>query len=429
VVLSLCALTSRAQEEPSPLPSPLSLPQALQRMREHGFDVLAADAAVRAAQGDARAAAAFPNPLLSGGGGHTFHYDPQQCAQSGCSATQWSGAVSDQGLLADLVIGKRRLRSEVADAALAATRLQRTAAERELGALVAKSWVDVAVAGGLERTAEDAAHSADEISKLVTLRWHAGDVSEADAARAETAKLEADQSVDEARENVAQAKATLAFLLGERGAQPEFEVASPLPACVAPSDFNAASAADLLQRARAGRPDLAAAKETVTSAELGVSLAERARIPDVALSGSYVQEGTGNSAIQPPTAALALTVPLPLFYQGQGEVEHARAQRDTQQIALSRLDASLAAEVSTDFASWQSAQSRVSRMESITLARARRALELTDYQYRRGAASLLELLDAQRTFTATEAEYQQNVGDWWSALYQLESATGEELHP
>jgi cobalt-zinc-cadmium efflux system outer membrane protein len=67
-------------------------------------------------------------------------------------------------------------------------------------------------------------------------------------------------------------------------------------------------------------------------------------------------------------------------------------------------------------------------MESTTLSRARRAFDLVDYQYRRGAASLLELLDAQRTFVSTQAEYQQNVGDWWLALYQLEAATGKEPH-
>jgi hypothetical protein len=42
-----------AQEpnEPPPIPSPLSLDAALQRMEERGFDLLAADAAVRSAEG------------------------------------------------------------------------------------------------------------------------------------------------------------------------------------------------------------------------------------------------------------------------------------------------------------------------------------------------------------------------------------------
>src|SRR5262249_3170183 len=159
-----------------------------------------------------------------------------------------------------------------------------------------------------------------------------GDVSEADAARAETAKLEAEQAVDSANENLAQSKISLGFLMGERGGEPEFEVQSQLPPCVAPRDYAAATEADLLERARAGRQDLAAVKAGVSSSELAVALAKRSRIPDIALGGNYTQEGTGNSAIQPPTALFALTMPIPVFYQGQGEIAHAQAALDAQRI-------------------------------------------------------------------------------------------------
>ncbi|HXZ85869.1 MAG TPA: TolC family protein [Myxococcota bacterium] len=395
-------------------------------MEQWGFDLLAADAAVQAAAGDTTIASAFPNPAVSGGGGHTFHYDPKRCVSSGCSATLWAGSVSDQGLLADLVIGKRRLRAEVAEQALAAARLERKDALRTLRALVEQAWVETVVAGALVRTAEEAARASGQTADLVNLRWHAGDVSEADAARADTAKLELDQAVDAARQQLAQSKASLAFLLGDRSGNPSFEVEAQLPACVAPADLRDATAEDLVARARAQRQDLAAADATLASASAGVALAERSRIPDVALIGSYSEEGTGNEALGPPTASLALSFPIPVFYQGAGEVEKARANFDAQRIARARLDAQLAADVASSFAAWQSAQSRVARMESTTLARAKRALDLIDYQYRRGAASLLELLDAQRTFVSTQAEYQQNVGDWWLSLYQLEAATGKE---
>jgi outer membrane protein, heavy metal efflux system len=427
-LLLAAAQGARADEpnEPPAIPSPLSLDVALQRMEERGFDLLAADAMVRSAEGDAQIARAFPNPALSGGGGHTFHYDPKLCQTNSCSATLWAGSVSDQGLLADLVIGKRRLRAQAAEAGLAAARLERRDALRTLRALVEQAWVESVVSGALVRTAEEAAQAAAKTSDLVDLRWHAGDVSEADAARAETAKLELDQAVDNARQQLAQSKASLAFLLGDRTGRADFEVASALPACVAPPEFKDATPEELVARARAQRQDLAAADAALASADAGVALAERSRIPDVALSGSYSREGTGNEALQPPTASLALTVPIPVFYQGGGEVQRAKANLDAQRIARARLDAQLAADVAQSYAAWQSAQSRVTRMESTTLARAKRALDLVDYQYRRGAASLLELLDAQRTFVSTQAEYQQNVGDWWLALYQLETATGKE---
>ena len=68
-------------------------------------------------------------------------------------------------------------------------------------------------------------------------------------------------------------------------------------------------------------------------------------------------------------------------------------------------------------------------MEGRLLDRARRARDLVEFQYKKGAASLLELLDAQRTFIATNVEYRQNLADYWTAVYQVEQATGTEFRP
>ena len=48
-------------------------------------------------------------------------------------------------------------------------------------------------------------------------------------------------------------------------------------------------------------------------------------------------------------------------------------------------------------------------------------------QYQKGAASLLEYLDANRTFIATMVEYLQDLTNYWTAVYQLEAAIGMEL--
>ena len=68
-------------------------------------------------------------------------------------------------------------------------------------------------------------------------------------------------------------------------------------------------------------------------------------------------------------------------------------------------------------------------MEGSLLERAGRARDLVRFQYEKGAASLFEFLDAQRTFLATRTEYLQNLNDYWSAVFQLEQATGMELRP
>ena len=45
----------------------------------------------------------------------------------------------------------------------------------------------------------------------------------------------------------------------------------------------------------------------------------------------------------------------------------------------------------------------------------------------RGAASLLEFLDAQRSFILTTVEYLNDLSDYWIAVFQLERAVGTEL--
>jgi len=426
----LCAQpVSAAGDSSEAIPSPLSLPQALELFKSRGFDLLLADAAVANAEGDVRIASAFPNPALAASGGHTFSYDPNRCPEPGCSDTPWAGSLSDQGLLADLVVGKRRLREDVAQAALRAARLERADADRTLGALLEEQWVDTVTAGALVATAQQAADAAAQTAQLVDLRWHAGDVSEADSARAETAKLDAEQNVDSARAELAQSKAALAFLLGDRSGRAEFEVAPALPDCVAPDELRDATEEQLLARARERRPDVAAARAAVDAAESSVALAKRSRFPDVALTAGYQREGTGNSAIQPPTATLGVSLPLPLFYRSDGEITKAEAGLHAQRIAGEKLDAQLGSDVAQAFAAWRSASSRVERMQSRMLERSSRARELVDYQYKRGSASLLELLDAQRTWVTTQAAYQQVVGDWWTSLYRLEAVTGETPNP
>ncbi len=61
--------------------------------------------------------------------------------------------------------------------------------------------------------------------------------------------------------------------------------------------------------------------------------------------------------------------------------------------------------------------------------RARRARDLIAFQYEKGAASLLEYIDAQRTYIANSIDYFNNLGGYWTARFQLEQAVGAELAP
>jgi cobalt-zinc-cadmium efflux system outer membrane protein len=421
----MCMLANAgAQEVPSGSP-PLTLNEALARFRTHGFDLIIADASIASAQGDLTIAGATANPSLSLSRGSSSTYDPSLC--SGCSNVAYSSSVTDQAALSDLLSGKKRLRIAVARAALDVAKRSRADVERTLEFAVKQQFTQAALSKAALLYAHEAQRLAEGTLSLVETRYRAGAVSEADVARAEVQKLEADQAVDSAQQTLDSAKAGLAYLLGYGDVPRDFDVADELTRSGGTDLLRNATREAMLQEALAHRPDLAASRMQITRSEAALELAKRQRIPDFFPSAQYSREGQGQSAIQPPTLTFGISATVPIFYHQRGEIAKAGADLKTQQIAARKVEAQVGSDVSTAFAAFTSARNRTGRMEGRLLERAKLARDLVRLQYEKGAASLLEALDASRTLIATQNEYLQNLNDYWTAVFQLEQATGVEL--
>jgi outer membrane protein, heavy metal efflux system len=413
--------------EPPPLPTVLSLSEALALFKRDGLDVLIAEAAVEGAEGDVSTAGAVPNPSLSGTFGKSF------VCTDGCNflpAPAFSVGLGDQNAIEDSLSGKRGLRLEVARAALRAARLGRTDAERTGVALVKQQFVQALIAQESVLTAEETARDSGKLKDLMNVRYRSGAVSEADLARVETDALEAQQSVATAQLQLRTAKLSLAFLLGIRSVVPEFRVEAPeLLTAVVPQELASATPQVLLSQALEARPDLQATQAQVQRADASVRLAKRLVFPDIALSVNYAQQGTSLTAVTPPTVTVGLSLSLPIFYQQQGEIRRAEADARTQELGKAKAQAQVVSDVEMAFAAYRTALERAQRMEGDAgmLARARRARDLVGIQYQKGAASLLELLDAQRTFRAIAFEARSNLADYWTSVFRLEQAVGRTL--
>jgi len=98
-----------------------------------------------------------------------------------------------------------------------------------------------------------------------------------------------------------------------------------------------------------------------------------------------------------------------------------------QELTRRRAEAQAALDVASGWAAFQSGRTRLAHMEDRLLGQAKKAFDAVQFQYERGAASLLDVLDAQRTWIATRNEYVQNLNDYWSGLFGLESAVGKEF--
>jgi cobalt-zinc-cadmium efflux system outer membrane protein len=430
--LAAVALTTSAVAAPAPaelppeptIPATLTLAQALALFRAHGLDLLIAEAAAQGAEGDALAAGAIQNPSVTGGYYHSFFQDQAFSSHNG-----WFVGLGDSNAIVDTLSGKRGLRRNVADSALAAARLGRAEAQRTLELQVKQSYFQAVAAGAALEFARETAESTARTFDLNQIRYKSGAISEVDLSRTETAKLEAEQVVDAATLAVRNAKVQLAFLLGQRHAFTDFSIDATQLRYATPAALTNATVATLVDRAIQTRPDLRAQENQRLRAAQAVALAKRQRFPDFGLSAQYSEQGSYSSTnpISPPTLEIALTGSLPLFYQQQGEIKKAEADARTQDAQAAKLRAQVVADVENAFAGYQTSQRQVQRMEGRLLERAKRARDLVELQYQKGAASLLEFLDAQRTYVITKGEYIQDLTAYWNAIFQIESATNTQV--
>ena len=434
VSISLFAFTQPARAEGVPqafeLPEQLSLEQALQVLRTRALDLLIAEAQVRSAEGDVGVAGAVPNPAANVGYGRVLPpYNPDNCGAAGCSADQITAGISDQAAIEDSLSGKRSLRLKVARNALAAARLSRTDALRTLEFQMKAAYAQVAQAQRALAFAKENQATNVKTLELFQTRYRSGAINEGDLARVETQKLESDQAADQAVETLHQSRYALAFLLGVRGPVSDFVVDDKVLDFAVPSALTNANADRLLRLAFEHRPDLLAQGYQRASAAASIELARRLRFPDITLSAQYTQTGTGQGAIQPPTLSVGLSAPIPIFYQQQGEIRKAEAAYDTQSLQQAKTTAQVVNDVSLAASSFETSRALVERMEKSLRPSAEHAFQITRLQFDKGAATLMDFLDAQRSYIAANVEYLQDLTNYWTAVFQLEQAVGMELRP
>ena len=184
----------------------------------------------------------------------------------------------------------------------------------------------------------------------------------------------------------------------------------------------------LLRTAFEHRPDLLALGYQRASAEAAIALAKRQLFPDITLEAQYSQIGVSQTAIQPPTVFFSVSAPIPIFYQQQGAIRKAEANYDTQSLQQAKATALVVSDVSAAMAGFESQRTLVERMEKQLKPSAEKAFSITRLQYEKGAATLMDYLDAQRTYIATNVEYLQDLSNYWTAVFQVEQAVGMELH-
>jgi cobalt-zinc-cadmium efflux system outer membrane protein len=118
------------------------------------------------------------------------------------------------------------------------------------------------------------------------------------------------------------------------------------------------------------------------------------------------------------------SIPLPLYNRNQGEIARAQQERLQVEGRIRVLQATIENEVEVAYLQYQNALTSLKAIETSLLGRAKDVRQITEYSYRRGEATFLEFLDAQRAYNETVQAHNQAQADFARSLYSVDAATG-----
>jgi len=385
--------------------SSLTLDQALRLASETNPNVRAKEFELKAVGAGEITAGLRPNP--------TANFLAEQFGgASSASQTQYTINIGQPIELG----GKRQRRIDSATAQTKVTAHELADLRRQIDFQVKKTFTDILVAKDALALSEQNLSALDELEKIQRLRAEKGDLSGLELLRIQVQRFAFERDAADARQALRAAKIGLRSLIGADKVTDDFAAAGSLE--LRQSSY---TQSELYRRALDTRPDIRAAEAARNKATADINLAKANAWWDVTPQVEYQRIGPDN------TIGFGFGLPLRIFDRNQGEIARTRADalrvdavRDAVVIrALSEVDTALAA-VDTE-------RGKVEVLRDTYLPKAKQARETVEFAYRRGGVSLLDYLDAQRTYRETALQYLQALGNYQTAIYLLEAAVGAPL--
>ncbi len=81
------------------------------------------------------------------------------------------------------------------------------------------------------------------------------------------------------------------------------------------------------------------------------------------------------------------------------------------------------------YATFQTSEKVLGLFESGYLDQAKQSLDITTYVYQQGNGTLLDLLDAERTYRTTQLTYRQALAAYMTSVQQINFAVGRQVIP
>jgi cobalt-zinc-cadmium efflux system outer membrane protein len=214
-----------------------------------------------------------------------------------------------------------------------------------------------------------------------------------------------------------QAKAGLRQQLGYESVTDNFDVSGMLE-----HKKHTVQLDELERQALANRPDLQAAHSGVTVANDTLSLAFGNKVRDWTWATDYTNQNFGINGV-----GVSLSFELPFHDRNQGEIarSHAAVTQAAETEDAARVG--VLTDVINAYHGLQTGEEVVALFEGGYLDQATQSRDISTYAFQRGAATILDVLDAERSYRATQLAYRQALAAQMIAAEQVNLVVGTQV--
>ena len=317
---------------------------------------------------------------------------------------------------------KRELRRDQAKESTAVAESTYLDQERNLVFNLRNAFVQALQAKAVLQNARENLEYWDRELGVNRTRYSAGDIAQMDLNRLELQRVQFESDFEAALVNLRTAKISLLMLLNDRTPIEQFDVTGP---------FDFSEELKPLEQYRnlalEARPDLKAAVQNVELARITHQLAVANGSTDPTFSLWYSNNPSFSNSFADQTIGGSISIPLRIFDRNQGE--KARTQVDITRNERLR-DANQAQVFNdVDSAYWTLVQN-VNLLKPYKTKYLQLATDVRDkmsFSYRNGASSLLDYLDAEKSYRDTRLAYLNLIGSYLTAAAQMNMAAGREV--
>lgn len=392
-------------------PFPLSYQEYLGKVSSGNLEYAVEKLNVSTAQADLVAARVFNDPELS-----VSYFNNE-------NSKLQMGEGFAVGLTQTVTLGKRSAAIGMARSESELTQVLLTDYFRNLQADATLTYLEAIKQQKLYEVKKNAYNNLRQLAESDSVRYTLGKIMEVDAIQS---KLEAGILRNEflqAGTDVKNAYAAMAVMMGTFSSDTLYQPVSELQA--QHKDF---ILSDLIATAIDSRSDLVAFYKNTIVAHKAVKVARRENIPDIDLSVEVGKNARvkNEEAPAPPFTGVTVGVAFPLKFSAmnRGAVHAAKFKEQQTHLQYDQARLQVQTEVLQAYHQYQSLVEQVKHYENGMLQQAKEVLNGKIYSYNRGEVSLLEILNAQRTYDEVQAQYIETLYNYNAALVELEKSAG-----